>query len=99
MIKKLVFASAAFLAASTAGAQADLLDTIKETLDCKIGGDTEDGLFHLMEVECLGACANAPMMQISHGGGDEYFVRSPPPSPALRRAPSHPRGACACRRT
>ena len=77
----------------------DVLDTIKETLDCKIGGDTEDGLFHLMEVECLGACANAPMMQISHGGGDEYFVRSPPPSPALRRAPSHPRGACACRRT
>ena len=27
-----------------------------------------------MEVECLGACANAPMMQISHAGGDEYFV-------------------------
>ena len=34
-------------------------------------------MFHLMEVECLGACANAPMMQISHGGGDEYFVRAP----------------------
>ena len=30
-----------------------------------------------MEVECLGACANAPMMQISHAGGDEYFVRAP----------------------
>ena len=29
--------------------------------------------FHLMEVECLGACANAPMMQISHAGGDDYF--------------------------
>ena len=26
-----------------------------------------------MEVECLGACANAPMMQISHAGGDDYF--------------------------
>ena len=40
-------------------------------------GDTADGMFHLMEVECLGACANAPMMQISHAGGDEYFVRVP----------------------
>jgi NADH:ubiquinone oxidoreductase subunit E len=39
-------------------------------------GDTADGMFHLMEVECLGACANAPMMQISHAGGDEYFVRA-----------------------
>ena len=42
-----------------------------------LGGSTPDGLFHLMEVECLGACANAPMMQISHAGGDEYFVRVP----------------------
>jgi NADH:ubiquinone oxidoreductase subunit E len=26
---------------------------------------TKDGLFHLMEAECLGACVNAPMMQIA----------------------------------
>lgn len=29
------------------------------------GGTTPDGLFTLNEVECLGACANAPMVQIN----------------------------------
>jgi NADH-quinone oxidoreductase subunit E len=33
------------------------------------GKSTEDGLFHLSEVECLGACCNAPMVQIN----DEYY--------------------------
>jgi NADH-quinone oxidoreductase subunit E len=31
----------------------------------KKGGTTSDGLFTLNEVECLGACANAPMVQIN----------------------------------
>ncbi|HKC02746.1 MAG TPA: NAD(P)H-dependent oxidoreductase subunit E [Sphingomicrobium sp.] len=31
----------------------------------KKGHTTEDGLFTLIEVECLGACANAPMVQIN----------------------------------
>jgi NADH-quinone oxidoreductase subunit E len=31
----------------------------------KKGGTTPDGLFTLSEVECLGACANAPMVQIN----------------------------------
>jgi NADH-quinone oxidoreductase subunit E len=31
----------------------------------KKGGTTADGLFTLSEVECLGACANAPMMQVN----------------------------------
>jgi NADH-quinone oxidoreductase subunit E len=31
----------------------------------KKGKTTEDGLFTLSEVECLGACANAPMVQIN----------------------------------
>ena len=31
----------------------------------KKGKTTEDGLFTLNEVECLGACANAPMVQIN----------------------------------
>ncbi len=30
---------------------------------------SEDGLFTVMEVECLGACANAPMVQIN----DDYY--------------------------
>lgn len=33
------------------------------------GKTTEDGLFHLSEVECLGACCNAPMVQIN----DDYY--------------------------
>jgi NADH-quinone oxidoreductase subunit E len=35
----------------------------------KKGQTTEDGLFTLSEVECLGACANAPMVQIND---DDY---------------------------
>ncbi|NUQ18683.1 MAG: NAD(P)H-dependent oxidoreductase subunit E, partial [Sphingomonas sp.] len=31
----------------------------------KKGHTTEDGLFTLTEVECLGACANAPMVQVN----------------------------------
>jgi NADH-quinone oxidoreductase subunit E len=31
----------------------------------KKGATTADGLFTLTEVECLGACANAPMVQIN----------------------------------
>ncbi|PZN94236.1 MAG: NAD(P)H-dependent oxidoreductase subunit E [Alphaproteobacteria bacterium] len=31
----------------------------------KKGANTPDGLFTLSEVECLGACANAPMVQIN----------------------------------
>lgn len=43
----------------------EILDAVKEHLGVEIGGDTDDGLFHLMEVECLGACVNAPMVQIN----------------------------------
>ncbi len=35
-----------------------------------MGETTKDKLFTLNEVECLGACVNAPMMQIN----DEYYV-------------------------
>ena len=31
---------------------------------------TKDGLFTMLELECLGACANAPMMSV----GDVYYV-------------------------
>jgi len=44
----------------------DILDTIESHLGIKAGGDTSsDGLFTLTEVECLGACVNAPMVQIN----------------------------------
>lgn len=43
----------------------NILDTVKKHLNINVGQSTKDGLFHLMEVECLGACVNAPMLQIN----------------------------------
>jgi NADH-quinone oxidoreductase subunit E len=48
---------------------AGLTDTCRNKLGIGLGETTEDGQFTLVEVECLGACANAPMVQI----GDDYF--------------------------
>lgn len=39
-------------------------------LGIKVGETTPDKLFTLIEVECLGACVNAPMVQIN----DNYYV-------------------------
>lgn len=47
----------------------DLLDAVSEKFGIARGETTEDGLFTLSEVECLGACCNAPMVQIN----DDYF--------------------------
>ncbi|MGJ3262374.1 MAG: NADH-quinone oxidoreductase subunit NuoE [Salinarimonas sp.] len=47
-------------------------DAIKKVLARKVGAPhhvTEDGLFSWIEVECLGACCNAPMVQIN----DDYY--------------------------
>ena len=44
-------------------------DAIQDHLGIHNGETTEDGLFTLMEVECLGACANAPIVQVN----DDYF--------------------------
>ncbi len=41
----------------------------EKSLGVGIGETTEDGMFTLTEAECLGACVNAPMMQI----GDDYY--------------------------
>uniref|UniRef100_A0A5K3FQH5 NADH dehydrogenase [ubiquinone] flavoprotein 2, mitochondrial n=2 Tax=Mesocestoides corti TaxID=53468 RepID=A0A5K3FQH5_MESCO len=46
-----------------------ILETIQKTLGIKVGETTQDNLFTLSEVECLGACVNAPMMQIN----DDYY--------------------------
>jgi NADH-quinone oxidoreductase subunit E len=42
----------------------DVMRACKER-GLKKGATTEDGLFTLTEVECLGACVNAPMVQIN----------------------------------
>lgn len=42
----------------------NIIDYIKEKLGIAAGETTQDGLFTLKTVECLGACGYAPMMQL-----------------------------------
>lgn len=51
-------------------------DDLIAMLKRKIGPQrsiTEDGKLSWLEVECLGSCANAPMVQISNADGDHYY--------------------------
>ncbi len=47
---------------------------LQNKLAIKFGEVTPDGKFSLKEVECLGACVNAPMMQI----GNTYYENLTP---------------------
>jgi NADH-quinone oxidoreductase subunit E len=42
----------------------DIIEYIKQVLHIGVGETTQDGLFTLKTVECLGACGYAPMMQL-----------------------------------
>lgn len=60
------------------------MDTISSHLGLKAGETSADGKFTLVEVECLGACSNAPMLAVN----DDYYVRRCPyPSPYLLDSP------------
>lgn len=69
------------------------------------GGTSADGLFTMTEVECLGACANAPILQVD----DDFYEdmnaertmaviaelragRRPEPGPGINRSVSAPEG-------
>ena len=43
----------------------DVVKACANHLGIKMGQTTPDGYFTLMEVECLGACSNAPMIQMN----------------------------------
>jgi NADH-quinone oxidoreductase subunit E len=71
----------------------------------KKGEITKDGLFTLSEVECLGACANAPMVQINDDNFEDLTFESmtavldalaqgeaPKPGPQIDRQTSCPVG-------
>jgi len=71
----------------------------------KKGHTTEDGLFTLSEVECLGACANAPIVQINDDNYEDLTEASmgaildalaagktPKPGPQTDRQTSCPEG-------
>ena len=46
-----------------------LLNIAKDITGCKLGETSIDEKFTLIEVECLGACCNAPVVQIN----DDYY--------------------------
>lgn len=48
-----------------------IMNCLKKKLNINNGETTSDGQFSLLEVECLGACVNAPMIQIN----DNYYVK------------------------
>ena len=71
----------------------------------KKGKTTADGLFTLTEVECLGACANAPMVQINDDNYEDLTEdsmgaildslaagKAPKPGPQVDRQTSCPEG-------
>ncbi len=47
----------------------DIVKHLQDKLDIKMGETTTDNKITLKEVECLGACTGAPMMQI----GEQYY--------------------------
>jgi NADH-quinone oxidoreductase subunit E len=49
----------------------DVVEHLENKLGIKMGETTGDGMFTLKEVECLGACVNAPVMQI----GNKYYEK------------------------
>jgi len=46
-----------------------IIEALEAKLGVATGGTSADGLFTTMEVECLGACVNAPMVQIN----DDFY--------------------------
>ncbi len=54
----------------------DIVKTCESELGIHTGESTKDGLFTIVEVECLGACVNAPMVQVN----DDYFEDLTPAS-------------------
>lgn len=45
----------------------DILHYMEEKLGIEEGETTDDGMFTIREVECLGACGSAPMLEVSNG--------------------------------
>ncbi|MGH7044846.1 MAG: NADH-quinone oxidoreductase subunit NuoE [Stellaceae bacterium] len=71
----------------------------EQKLGVGVGGSTEDGLFTLVEVECLGACVNAPILQVN----DDFYEDLDGPTTealldALRTGNPPPPGSVIARR-
>jgi len=49
----------------------EILKTVQDHLGgLHVGDTTKDGKFTVLEVECLGACSNAPMLAVN----DDFYV-------------------------
>jgi NADH-quinone oxidoreductase E subunit len=46
-----------------------VVQACRSKLGIDVGGTTVDGIFTLVEVECLGACVNAPILQVN----DDFY--------------------------
>lgn len=58
----------------------DIVKACEEHLGVKLGETSTDGMFTLSEVECLGACVNAPMCQVKSDEHDAYYEDLTPES-------------------
>ncbi len=52
----------------------DLVDHLKEKLGIDFGETTPDGRFTLLDVQCLGACGEAPVIQVNN----DYYTGMTP---------------------
>ena len=53
----------------------DILAEVEEVTGVKCGNTSQDGQFTVTEVECLGACRNAPVVQINDDFYEDLDVR------------------------
>jgi NADH dehydrogenase (ubiquinone) flavoprotein 2 len=80
-----------------------VITACERKLGIGMGGTTPDGLFTLVEVECLGACVNAPILQVNDdfyedvdGATTEALLdalregNAPPPGSVIGRQGSEP---------
>jgi NADH-quinone oxidoreductase E subunit len=83
----------------------EVVAACKRKLGIGIGETTPDGQFSLLEVECLGACVNAPIIQVNDdfyedldGASTERLIEAlqrgetPPMGPQVKRQLSAPAG-------
>ena len=83
----------------------DVVDAIRKHTGIDFGEVTKDGMFSMIEVECLGGCVNAPIVQINDDFYEDLDAASmvkilkalqageaPEPGPQIDRQASAPAG-------
>lgn len=78
----------------------EVVGACRKVLGIGVGESTPDGLFSMVEVECLGACVNAPILQVN----DDFYEDLDGPATerllqSLRRGEVPPMGSATGRQT